>query len=128
MEPLTRRGFVGTATLAGATWLTPIGHMLARAAEKQPDRKATAQSVIILWMQGGPSQLETFDPHPGTNIAGGSKAIDTKLKGVQLGQIKHMCESVGLQLLGMKRIRLGRVSMAKLPPGEWRYLLPGEKF
>ena len=86
MEPLTRRGFVGTATLAGATWLTPIGHMLARAAEKQADRKATAQSVIILWMQGGPSQLETFDPHPGTNIAGGSKAIDAKLKGVQLGE------------------------------------------
>lgn len=50
------------------------------------------------------------------------------LKGVQPGQIRHMCESVGLQVLGMKRIRLGRVSMAKLQPGEWRYLLPGEKF
>lgn len=50
------------------------------------------------------------------------------LKGVQPGQIGHMCERVGLQVLGMKRIRLGRVSMAKLPPGEWRYLLPGERF
>jgi len=50
------------------------------------------------------------------------------LKGVQPGQIRHMCESVGLQVLGMKRIRLGRVSMAKLPPGEWRYLMPGERF
>ena len=50
------------------------------------------------------------------------------LKGVQPGQIKNMCESVGLQVLGMKRIRLGRVSMAKLPVGEWRYLLPGERF
>ncbi len=86
MEPLNRRQFAATATLAGATWLTPLGHMLARAAEKKPNRQATAQSVIILWMQGGPSQLETFDPHPGTNIAGGSKAIDTKLKGVQLGE------------------------------------------
>ena len=85
MEPLTRRRFVGTATLAGATWLTPISQMLARAAEAKPARHATAQSVIILWMQGGPSQLETFDPHPGTTIAGGSKAIATTLKGVQLG-------------------------------------------
>ena len=50
------------------------------------------------------------------------------LKGVQPGQIAHMCQRVGLQVLGMKRIRLGRVSMAKLPPGEWRYLQPDEKF
>jgi len=50
------------------------------------------------------------------------------LKGVLPGQIRHMCESVGLQVLGMKRIRLGRVSMAKLPPGQWRYLMPGERF
>ena len=50
------------------------------------------------------------------------------LKGVQPGQINHMCESVGLQVLGMKRIRLGRVSMAKLPPGQWRYLMLHEQF
>lgn len=50
------------------------------------------------------------------------------LKGVQPGQIAHMCESVGLQVVGMKRIRIGRLSMAKLPPGQWRYLLPYERF
>ena len=107
MEPLNRRNFVATATLAGATWLTPLGHMLARAAEKKADRKATAQSVIILWMQGGPSQIETFDPHPGTNIAGGSKAIDTKLKGVQLG------EGFGRLAEQMEYISLVRSVMSK---------------
>ena len=50
------------------------------------------------------------------------------LKGVQAGQIAHMCEKVGLQVIGMKRIRLGRVSMAKSPPGLWRYLMPHERF
>ena len=50
------------------------------------------------------------------------------LKGVQAGQIAHMCEKVGLQVISMKRIRLGRVSMAKLPLGRWRYLLPQERF
>ena len=50
------------------------------------------------------------------------------LKGVQAGQIAHMCEKVGLQVIGMKRIRLGRVSMAKLPLGQWRYLMPHERF
>ncbi len=50
------------------------------------------------------------------------------LKGVQPGQIAHMCQSVGLQVLAMKRIRIGRVAMGKLPPGQWRYLLPQERF
>ncbi|MEO6421970.1 MAG: rRNA pseudouridine synthase [Candidatus Nitrotoga sp.] len=50
------------------------------------------------------------------------------LKGVQPGQIAHMCKSVGLQMLAMKRIRIGRISMAKLQPGFWRYLMPYERF
>jgi len=50
------------------------------------------------------------------------------LKGAQPGQIAHMCQSVGLQARSMKRIRIGKVSMAKLPPGQWRYLPPAERF
>ena len=50
------------------------------------------------------------------------------LKGEQPGQIAYMCESVGLQASGMKRIRVGRVPMSSLPAGRWRYLLPHEKF
>ena len=50
------------------------------------------------------------------------------LKGAQPGQIAHMCKSVGLQVLAMKRIRIGRISMAKLQPGLWRYLMPHERF
>lgn len=50
------------------------------------------------------------------------------LKGAQPGQIAHMCQSVGLQVLAMKRIRIGRVAMGKLPPGQWSYLMPQERF
>jgi len=50
------------------------------------------------------------------------------LKGAQPGQIAHMCKSVGLTVLAMKRIRIGRISMAKLQPGQWRYLMPHERF
>jgi 23S rRNA pseudouridine2604 synthase len=50
------------------------------------------------------------------------------LKGAQLGQIAHLCEAVGLQVLSMKRIRLGRVPLGKLPVGQWRYLLGDERF
>ncbi len=73
------------AGLAGLGWLTPVAHCLARQAEQDRSGKP-AQSVILLWLQGGPSQLETFDPHPGKNIAGDTKAINTALKGVQFAE------------------------------------------
>ncbi len=50
------------------------------------------------------------------------------IKAARLGQIAHMCERVGLQVLSMKRIRIGRVAMAKLPVGQWRYLRMDEQF
>lgn len=43
-------------------------------------------------------------------------------------QIRRMCELVGLQVLGLKRIRIGSVSLGKLPVGKWRALGPWEKF
>jgi hypothetical protein len=90
-----RRDFLRAAGLAGLSWLTPVGHLLARAAERQADQRQPAQSIILLWMQGGPSQLETFDPHPGTEIAGGTRAIDTAVKGVQLADgFGHLAEQM----------------------------------
>jgi 23S rRNA pseudouridine2604 synthase len=50
------------------------------------------------------------------------------LKGVKPGQIAHVCKAVGLQVQSMKRLRIGRISMSKLPLGQWRYLMPYEKF
>lgn len=50
------------------------------------------------------------------------------LKGVQPGQIAHMCRMVGLSIVAMKRIRIGRISMAALPSGQWRYLQEFERF
>src|SRR5260370_2773807 len=82
MESLDRRGFLRLASVAGVSWLTPVSQMLAHAAE-QPGQRDRAQSIIVLWMQGGPSPLETFDPHPDTRIAGGTGAIDTAVKTVQ---------------------------------------------
>ncbi len=91
MEPLNeappmirfdRRGFLRAGAAAGLGWLTPVGHLLARQSE---GRDGPPGSVILLWMGGGPSQLETFDPHPGRAIAGGSRAIATAAPGVRIG-------------------------------------------
>lgn len=42
-------------------------------------------------------------------------------------QIRKMCEAVGLRVLGLKRVRIGALTLGKLPEGKWRYLHPGEK-
>lgn len=44
------------------------------------------------------------------------------LSGVQPGQIASMCADVGLHVLAMRRIRIGRVPLAKMPVGAWRHL------
>ncbi|WP_345810815.1 pseudouridine synthase [Paraburkholderia sp. PREW-6R] len=43
-------------------------------------------------------------------------------------QIRRMCELVGLEVIGLKRVRMGRVMLGALPPGQWRYLSPDETF
>jgi 23S rRNA pseudouridine2604 synthase len=43
-------------------------------------------------------------------------------------QIRRMCELVGLKVTGLKRIRIGSISLGNLPMGQWRPLNPWEKF
>ena len=46
----------------------------------------------------------------------------------RLNQIQRMCELVGLRVVSIKRIRIGSVSLGKLPAGQWRYLRDNERF
>lgn len=43
-------------------------------------------------------------------------------------QIRRMCDMVGLKVLGLKRVRIGRVTLGDLPVGQWRYLGADEQF
>jgi 23S rRNA pseudouridine2604 synthase len=43
-------------------------------------------------------------------------------------QIRRMCESVGLKVVGLKRVRIGKVMLGNLPEGKWRYLHDDESF
>lgn len=43
-------------------------------------------------------------------------------------QVRRMCELVGLKVLGLKRVRIGRVMLGHLPTGKWRYLGADEQF
>ncbi|RMF37756.1 MAG: DUF1501 domain-containing protein, partial [Planctomycetota bacterium] len=80
---MNRRQMVrGCAALGGTAWMTGLAERLARAAEEQP--AARPKSLLMIWLQGGPSQLETFDPHPGTLIGGDVRAISTSIPGVEI--------------------------------------------
>ena len=50
------------------------------------------------------------------------------LKTPPVGMIADMCQQVGLEVTAMKRIRIGRLPMATLPEGKWRYLRGYERF
>jgi 23S rRNA pseudouridine2604 synthase len=50
------------------------------------------------------------------------------VKGSHLGLALYLCELAGLEILALRRIRLGRVSLGDLEEGAWRYLSEGERF
>ncbi len=79
-EKFDRRMFLAAAAACG---LTISGRPLsARAANQRGAERP--KSLVIFWLSGGPSQLETWDPHPGTAIGGPTKAIDTSLAGAKI--------------------------------------------
>jgi 23S rRNA pseudouridine2604 synthase len=50
------------------------------------------------------------------------------IKGSHPGLVAYLCGLAGLNIVAMRRVRLGRVSLADLPVGQWRYLADGERF
>lgn len=110
-----------------------------RVARKLTDDAATVEQEYVVEVAGelSPEGLKLLNhglkfngkPLPPIKVSWQNETrLRFALKGVQPGSIAHMCQSVGLQVLGMKRIRIGGVSMSKLPPGSWRYLMPHERF
>jgi hypothetical protein len=81
---VSRRGFfqgvgVGAAGLAGLSFTDMMALSAADLRKKQ-------MACILLWMGGGPSQFDTFDPKPDNANGGTSKAISTAVPGVQIAE------------------------------------------
>jgi len=94
---LTRRalGALSLGTLAGL-----VSARLGLAADGTT--QAPTMGVIVLWLKGGPSQLETFDPKPGKRIGGPTKAIATSAKGIE---IAHHLPRIAEQMQHLSLIR-----------------------
>src|SRR2546421_8672031 len=80
---LTRRDWLRTTTV-GAVGFSMSGWMQRLAADavgKKPKR-----ACILLWMQGGPSQMDTFDLKPGHANGGSFKEIATAVPGIRISE------------------------------------------
>ncbi len=78
---VSRRGFLRRVA-AGAAGLSLLDCLALHADELRQAHKA----CIVLWMAGGPSQFETFDPKPGMETQGPTRAIATATPGVAIAE------------------------------------------
>lgn len=86
-DGITRRDFVriGGLSAMGLGLGSFFGLQSAAAAQKL-STEAKAKSCILIWLEGGPSQIETFDPKPDapSEVRGPLAAIGTNVSGIQL--------------------------------------------
>ena len=93
-----RRQLLRVSAGLGLSFLWPSLGL--RAAERRgPERE---KSLITLWMAGGPSQRDTWDPRPGTKSGGPIKAIDTKNPDLQ---VSHLLPKLAEQIQHLSVIR-----------------------
>jgi len=121
--------------LSGLLVLTQDWHV---ARKLLTDGGGVEQEIIVdvdgTLLPGGMERLnaaQTFDgkPQPAAKVSWQNEGrLRFAVKGPQNGQIAHMCGQAGLQVRSMKRIRLGRLPLAGLAPGQWRFLLGYERF
>lgn len=97
MRPdLTRRRILQLLSMWGVSLALP--GMTARAAARRSTERP--KSLITLWMNGGMSQLETWDPHPGTPTGGEVRDIPTTAAGIRISEmLPQMAEQMHSCLL-----------------------------
>ncbi len=75
---LSRRGFLGAAAATGVGMFSDMTRLDALAESSiSGELKKKQKRVILLWLAGGASQLETWDPKPGVPTGGPFRAIKT---------------------------------------------------
>src|SRR4051812_22564720 len=83
--PLSRRDMlqISMASALGVSFCGWLPRLAAAAGDSVAKR---GKSCILLWMQGGPSQLDTFDLKPGHANSGPFKAVETAVPGIRISE------------------------------------------
>jgi 23S rRNA pseudouridine2604 synthase len=101
---------------------------------KLQDERTPCEHEMLAEVQGSvsPDQLRDMCPTGLKTSISSENPEKTGLrmafKGYQPGYAAGVIENTGLRLIGLKRVRMGRVLMAPLAPGQWRALMPYERF
>src|SRR5207248_6102321 len=87
-QALNRRGFLGSLDVGAAACaadMTALDVLTTPVLAGEMKRKQ--KRVILLWLAGGSSQLETWDPKPGAPTGGPFRSIPTAVPGIQLSEL-----------------------------------------
>lgn len=90
------------AGAVGAIAASSLGTSL-RADTAIPSRK----QLLLLFMSGGKSQFETWDPKPGAKTGGPFRAISTSIPGVQIGELLPYCAKIMHRLTVVRSVNSG---------------------
>jgi len=85
---VSRRHLLRMSLTATIGYLLTPGMRRLLAAEAKTSGAPAAEHLILLWMSGGPSHIDTFDPKPGKETNGPYKPINTTATGIQV--CEHM--------------------------------------
>ena len=101
-----------------------------RVKRKLADEAAKMEQEIIVEVSGtiGENGLQQLNTINGKVSWQNETRLRFAIKNPKPGLIEKLCKEVGLTVVAMKRIRIGRIAMSSLPVGEWRYLQDHERF
>ncbi len=82
---LSRRQLLGASTAAGVVGLGGLGGLVNPLIAS--DMSAKEKQVLFIWIDGGMSQLESWDPKPNTQFGGPFRSIPTSIPGIQVSEL-----------------------------------------
>jgi hypothetical protein len=100
LHAIDRRGFFGAAAAGAAAFAADMTQLnILQHPALAGELKKQQKHCILLWLAGGASQLETWDPKPGAPTGGPFRAIPTSVPGIHISELmpqmakrmKHTC-------------------------------------
>src|SRR6266436_3032943 len=106
---LSRRALLKGAAVTGSGLILPNWGGLAHARAAAEAAKAAQKRCILLWMNGGASQIDTFDMKPGRPTGGPFRPISTSVTGM------HICEYMPLMAQEANKLAVIRSMKTQSP-------------
>jgi hypothetical protein len=104
-EHLSRRVLLKGALVTGSGLIVPNWGGLVHSQTVATEAQKQAKRCILLWMNGGASQIDTFDMKPGRPTGGLFRPIPTKVTGVQVCEYLPKMAAIADKLAVIRSMR-----------------------